>query len=316
MRARLIINPVAGTDQGSEVLPDVNVQLRERFDAMDIVMTTGVGDAVKAAEDAARSGYEVLIAAGGDGTLNEVLNGAAQVPGALDAIQFGLIPLGTGNDFSHALGLSEDVDETLRLLKTAQETRLDLCHANDDQFVNVSAGGFVAEVSESVDPSLKSLAGKFAYILGGAQVLMDYEPVQTRCRFEADGSVQQLDLPLQMFAACNSRYIGGGRLIAPEALVDDGLLDVCLVEAMPTLEFIAVLAKISGGTHTDDPRVRYFKTPWLELNFSRPTKINTDGEVRETSTCRYSVEPRRLRFLAAATPFSVNARTELNAPLR
>ena len=104
-------------------------------------------------------------------------------------------------------------------------------------------------------------------------------------------------LELQTFAVCNSRLIGGGRLIAPHARPDDGLLDVCLIEAMPTVEFIALLRQVAKGEHLDDPRVTYFQSASPELSFDRTIKINTDGEVIETDRSRYEIEPRAVRIL-------------------
>ena len=92
---------------------------------------------------------------------------------------------------------------------------------------------------------------------------------------------------------CNSRLIGGGRLIAPHAVIDDGWLDVCLIHAMPTLEFVALLRRVSSGDHVDDDRVAYFRTQALELAFERAIRVNTDGQVLEADRCRYERPARR-----------------------
>jgi diacylglycerol kinase family enzyme len=107
-----------------------------------------------------------------------------------------------------------------------------------------------------------------------------------------------------MFAVCNSRMVGGGRLIAPHALVDDGMLDVCLIEAMPVIEFIGLLTSVSAGEHLADERVSYFRARQLELRFARTIKVNTDGEVLETDHCLYTLRPRAARFLAGDAPFA------------
>ena len=115
----------------------------------------------------------------------------------------------------------------------------------------MSAGGFIAEVSEAVNPTLKTISGKLAYLIGGAQVLFSYEPVNAEIRAIAtDGPIER-KLSLQMFAVCNARLVGGGRMIAPHAVIDDGWLDVCLVEAMPTFEFVGLLNRVSTGDHLD-----------------------------------------------------------------
>ncbi|HEV2705207.1 MAG TPA: diacylglycerol kinase family protein [Pyrinomonadaceae bacterium] len=301
MKSRLVLNPVSGTDAAPDYLQTINERLRAALGTLDIVMTTEGGDAVRLAEASAREGYEQLFVAGGDGTLNEVLNGVARVPGALSRVTFGLIPLGTGNDFATALGLPEAVEEAVDVLLAGRTVLADVGVLNERHFVNVSAGGFVAEVSDAVNPQLKTLAGKFAYLVGGAQVLLDYEALAARVRV---GEAETREMRLEMFAVCNSRMVGGGRMIAPHALIDDGALDVCLVEAMPTLEFLSLLSSVSGGGHIEDERVSYFRASALEIEFNRPAKVNTDGEVLETSRCRYSLLPRAARFLAGDAPYT------------
>lgn len=306
MKSRLIVNPVSGTDSGPDYLQSINERLRAAVGEMDIVMTTGPCDAADAAESAARDGdYERLFVAGGDGTLNEAVNGVARVAGGLQRITFGVIPLGTGNDFAAALGLPEDVGESIRILLEGRTILADVGVLNGRRFVNVSAGGFVAEVSDAVNPQLKTVAGKLAYLVGGAQVLFEYEPFRASVEVEGgvgwDAGLRELEL--ELFAVCNSRLVGGGRLIAPQAIIDDGLLDVCMVEAMPTLEFLGLLTRVSQGDHVSDERVHYFRARSIELRFDRRLKVNTDGEVLETDSCRYAVEPRAARFLAGDAPY-------------
>jgi diacylglycerol kinase (ATP) len=306
MKSRLIVNPVSGTDSGPDYLQAINERLRAAVGEMDIVMTTGPCDAADAAESAARDGrYTRLFVAGGDGTLNEAVNGAARVAGALGRITFGVIPLGTGNDFAAALGLPEDVEESIRILLAGNTVEADVGVLNERRFVNVSAGGFVAEVSDAVNPQLKTVAGKLAYLVGGAQVLFEYEPVKASIKVEGGVGADAApgELALELFAVCNSRLVGGGRLIAPAAVIDDGLLDVCLVEAMPTLEFLGLLTSVSEGRHVSDGRVHYFRARSVELRFDRRIKVNTDGEVLETDFCRYTLEPRAARFLAGDAPY-------------
>jgi diacylglycerol kinase (ATP) len=309
MKSRLIITPVSGTDAAPDYLQAINERLREGVGELDIVMTVAAGDAARLAAEAARAGYRRLFVAGGDGTLNEVLNGVAQVPGAFEETIYGLIPLGTGNDFARALGLAEDVDEAVGTLLEGRTVAVDTGVLGDRLFVNVSAGGFIAEVSDAVDPQLKTLAGKLAYLIGGAQVLLDYEPARARVRARGGGRTFERELELQMFAACNSRMVGGGRLIAPDALIDDGLLDICLVEAMPTLEFVRLLTSVTTGDHVEDERVIYFRAAEVEIDFDRPIKVNTDGEVLEAERCRYRVRPRAARFLAGDAPYTTAGRS-------
>ncbi len=127
-------------------------------------------------------------------------------------------------------------------------------------------------MSDAVSSQLKTVLGKLAYLIGGAQVLMDYTPIATRVSqsqpaADRGAAAADRDVELLAFAVCNSRLIGGGRLIAPHAVIDDGWLDVCLIHAMPTLEFVALLRRVSSGEHVEDDRVTYFRTQALELTF-------------------------------------------------
>lgn len=318
-RARLILNPSSGTDKAPDFLPGINQGLRERFGMMEIVMTTGARDGEAAAEQAVRDGCDRIFVAGGDGTLNEVVNGLVTAE-ALDQVSIGLLPLGTGNDFARMLHLSEEPEAALASLYDGREVRADVGMLNGRAFVNTSGGGFISEVTQALDDRLKSIAGKLAFLIAGGQVVLEYEPVAVRIKVPAgdfkplsydaeDGpaegegwrtvdGVRVLDTRPHLFAVCNAKQIGGGRLIAPHARIDDGWLDVCLVDAMPTLEFIALLSKVAGGSHLEDARVRYFRARSMEMTFERPVKVNTDGELLEAATCRYGVLPGAARFLA------------------
>ena len=301
-RARVILNPAAGADAAPDYVEVIAARLRERFGSVEVVMTAGPGDAERAAALAVADGCDHVIVGGGDGTLNEAVNGVGSVPHALAHTTFGLLPLGTGNDFAAALGIPPEIPAAIDVLLQAVPRPVDLGWVNARLFANISGGGFIADVSESVTPQMKSIAGRMAYLLGGAQTLMEYEPVGAA--FLADPDGLRLSCSVYAFAVCNSRLIGGGKLIAPEALIDDGLLDLCIIEGMPAMEFVGLLRKVAQGSHVDDPRVRYVRVSELAIAFDRPIRINTDGEVLEVSHCEYRVLPSAARFLGGDAPFA------------
>jgi diacylglycerol kinase (ATP) len=268
---------------------------------VEVVITGRDGDAGRAGLSGARDGCETFFVAGGDGTVNEVVNGVAAA-GALDRVRFGIIPLGTGNDFAAGLGIPVEVDEALRVLLQERGLRVDLGSVNGRLFLNTSGGGYIAEVSMAVTPQLKTVAGRLAYLIGGAQALWEYEPVRATVWAEPGG--ERLGLRLYAFAVCNSRLIAGGRLIAPYAVIDDGLLDVCLIEAMSAVEFVALARKVAGGDHVDDPRVRYLQAESVVIDLELEAWINTDGELLRARRCEYAVLPRVATFLAGDAPFA------------
>jgi diacylglycerol kinase (ATP) len=305
-RARLILNPAAGADTADERALALNERLSAGFGAMEIVLTGKRGDAEAAARRAIEEGCNVLFVGGGDGTLNEVLNGVVAA-GALSAVTFGIIPLGTGNDFAKAVGLPLDVDEALTMLLRNRTVRVDVGRVNGRCFVNTSGGGFIAEVSEAVTPQMKTIAGRLAYLLGGAQALLEFDPVGMTL-LTAPGT-HRFTTTMYAFAACNSRMIGGGKLIAPHAVIDDGLLDFCVIEAMPALEFVALLRLVGSGEHVEDSRVRYFRAANATVEFEREILINTDGEILQARRCEYDVLPNGAAFFAGDGYFSAAGNT-------
>lgn len=306
MKSRLIINPVAGTDAAPTFLPLINESLREHFGDLDVSLTIAGGDALEIAAKSVADGYDQIFIAGGDGTLNEVLNGVARVENGLQTVQLGLIPLGTGNDFAGALGLSENVPETLEILAQKHSKKVDVGklvtdgdEANPHYFINVSAGGFIAEVSDAVNPELKSIAGKLAYLIGGAQTIFSFEPVKTHARIVYPNQILEQVYDIEMFAVCNAQMIGGGSLIAPHADVSDGLFDICIFKDVDTFQFLNLLREIAAGTHLDNEQTVYLRASEIEFEFEREIKINLDGEVLSVNRCHYKILPQAVNFYAA-----------------
>jgi diacylglycerol kinase (ATP) len=299
-RARVILNPSSGRERAAEGMEVLSARLREKYSDVEMAVTSGSGDAERAAATAVQDGCDALFVAGGDGTLNETMNGLASA-GVLDRVAVGVIPFGTGNDFATALDIPPDMEAALDVLLRGRELPVDLGHVNGRVFVNTSGGGFIAEVSVAVTSHLKTIAGRLAFLIGGAQVLIEFEPVGASVTLEPGGRRQILGL--YAFAVCNSRLIGGGRLIAPDAVIDDGFLDVCLIESMSALEFVALASKVADGDHVNDPRVLYMRAKSVSIELDREVKINTDGEVFEGRRCDYRVLPQAARFFVGDAPF-------------
>jgi len=225
---------------------------------------------------------------------------------ALDRITIGILPFGTGNDVARALDLGENPEEALDAMLAALTIDVDVGLVNNRPFVNTSSGGFVADVSAVLTEGLKDTAGKLAYVIGGARVLFGTEPFSARVTRPGSSGVVIADaIDLQMFVACNARYIGGGYPIAPEALIDDGLLDILLVRRTTTLEFVALLQSIAAGQHGDDDRILHFRAREFVLDFDRTVRVNTDGELLTADRCRYQVLPRAATFLCGPRPHTV-----------
>jgi len=298
MRARLIVNPRSGADRAPVLLPLVNERLRAFVDDLDITITTSAADIERAAARAIEERCDALYVAGGDGTLNVVLRTVAD---ATPTLPLGVIPFGTGNDFAKALGLGEEPEGALDALAERLVVDADIGMLNDRPFANTSAGGFIADVSATLTEGLKDVTGKLAYLIGGARALFGTEPFTARLSIGEAAEAGQTNeaseaIDVQMFAVCNSGLIGGGYVLAPEARIDDGLVDVLVVPRMSMLEFVGVLQQIAAGGDPTHPGVRRLRASAFDFEFDRRVRVNTDGELLEAERCRYRVRRAALPF--------------------
>jgi diacylglycerol kinase (ATP) len=291
MRVRVIVNPAAGTADDQAPVDELQRRLASAGHEIDIVRTGGPGEA-RALAAAAADAHDAVVAAGGDGTLNEVVNGLVDAA-ALARCVVGVLPIGTGNDFARSLGLEVPAAAVEAIVSGATRA-IDLPSLGDRVFLNASAGGFTAETSAHVTSALKQAVGRAAYLIGGALAFLEHEPLPVRV--EADGRVIEDDL--RLFAICNGAWIGGGHQLAPTARPDDGWMEVCLVRARSAMDFLALLPRLSIGTHVDDEDVAYFRARAVTCTFGRPVRVNTDGEVLETSRCVYTLRAGGIRFFA------------------
>ena len=300
----IIVNPAAGTAADRSPLEQACNRLRAAGARVDVQETAGPDDAERLAVEAVQCGADLIVAAGGDGTLNEVVNGIVSADG-LSRCALGILPAGTGNDFARTVGIA-DSDAAIDALVVGRVRDIDLVSLDDRVFLNASAGGFTAETSAHVTSELKQAVGPLAYLIGGARAFLEHEPVESR--IEADGRV--IEAELQLFAVCNGAYIGGGHQLAPSARPDDGLVEICLVRASSTIDFLTLLPRLSTGAHMDDDDVVYFRTREVKLTFSRQIKVNTDGELLEASACHYVVNAGAIRVVG---PLGVSAQATRDA---
>ncbi|MGI8819504.1 MAG: diacylglycerol/lipid kinase family protein [Chthoniobacterales bacterium] len=292
MKTCIICNPGAGN-----VEPDTIRAQLQRFPSATIEFTEGKGSATKLAQAAAEGGCEQVIAAGGDGTLNEVINGVAPHAGRL---QVGLIPLGTGNDFARMLDLPTDVDDCIDLLRAGQVRPIDLVRVTADAvryFVNVSAGGFSGTVNEKMSPEIKQSWGPLAYLRCAAEALPELRAYCTEITLD---SAATLSLNLYNVVIANGRYVAGGTLIAPEASIDDGQLDIILVPENPATDLALVAAQIALGRHLTSEGVVFRRAAKVEVRSDPGMWFNVDGELIGNEPAVFEIMPRALQFLAKA----------------
>jgi len=294
VRPWVILNPTAGsvTDR-EEILNRVR-----SLDPAGVDLTEKEGDAATFAKRAIRHHAEYIIAAGGDGTLNEVINGVAR---HAREVVVGLLPLGTGNDFARSLKLPTPVNDNLVILRAATTREIDLVRVRSDKiryFVNVSAGGFSGLVNEKLTPDLKRTWGPLAYVRSAAAALPELHAYRTKVQL-ADG--EELNLDLYNMIVANGTFVAGGLPVAPEADLSDGLLDVILIPKRSTAEMALLAAQIVLGNHIGSQSVLFRRTSRLSVK-SRPGMwFNADGELVGNEPAVFEIIPRALRFVVPAT---------------
>lgn len=269
--------------------------VREKGHTVDVRVTWESGDAERFARDAARSvpTPDAVLAAGGDGTVNEVINGLSGTD-----VPLGIIPLGTANDFARQAGIPDDPDHAMDVVLHHPPMRIDTAQANDRRFLNVSVGGVVAEITADTPQGAKESLGVLAYALSGLRKLTGLKPYTARFR----GPDFELQCKVLLFVVANGKRTGGGTLVAPLASITDGLIDLCVVEALPKGDVGRMLLKVRRGEHLGEEGVHYVQLPEVTVSVRRPIVVNVDGEPAEARRLHYIARPKDLRIHLPPAP--------------
>lgn len=283
---KVILNPYAGNWAGQRLAHDIVAALRAAGVSHDLVATEGPGHAVELARRAREEGYEVIVAAGGDGTVNEVVNGlalAARAGGTMGTL--GIIPIGTGNDFAEMAGIPLDVREAALRLAQGRTRLIDIGRVNDRYFSNECGIGFEAQVAIEAQ-RLKRLRRFLVYLVAVFKALLRYRQPTMTVKWDS-GQVTQRIL---MVCAGNSRRAGGGFYLTPHAEVDDGLLDYMYADALSRPEILRLLPKAMKGTHIYDPAAHLGRTTRLTVASTSPVPVHCDGEILAVGTHHVEIE--------------------------
>jgi diacylglycerol kinase (ATP) len=293
-RARLIYNPTSGREEIKRRLPDILQRLEQGGIETSTHATSGPGDATAAAAEAADRGFEIVIAAGGDGTLYEVVNGLAPKP---RRPKLGIIPLGTTNDFARALGIPRYWEYACDLIVQQYTRGIDVGMANDRCFINIGGGGSLTELTYEVPPKLKTVIGQLAYYLKGLEKLPRLRPMYLDIRSPHFSE----RLEAMLFLVCNSNSVGGFERLAPSASLSDGKLDVLILKKCHLADFLKAATMALRGEHLSDPHVIYFQTDELSITSDDPVQLNLDGEPGGILPVTYKVLPRHLDIIVDET---------------
>ncbi|AYN15266.1 lipid kinase YegS [Pseudomonas monteilii] len=278
-KAMLILH---GKQAMNEELRSAVHDLRGTGWALDVRVTWEAGDAQRLVGEALSAGYSHIVAGGGDGTLRDVAE-AMGLAGA-DA-SLALLPLGTANDFARAAGIPLEPAAALALLNTPAQA-VDLGQAGDQLFLNMATGGFGSQVTASTSEDLKKVLGAAAYLFTGLSRFSELQAASVELQgpdFQWQGSLLALGIG-------NGRQAGGGQVLCPEAVVNDGLLDIAILPAPQ--EVVGALRDLLAG---DGLFVRA-RLPWVDIKSSQGLDINLDGEPLQADNLRFQVRPAAIRL--------------------
>ena len=301
-KAGLILN---GKVAGNDAFRAAVARQREAGHRIEVRVTSAKGDAQRFVSEAGK--VDLLIAAGGDGTLNEVLHGLMNLPEVTRPI-LGIVPLGTANDFAVGCGIPRDPAKALALCMRGEGVPIDVGKANDHWFINAASFGFGAEITATTSPELKRLLGPAAYTVMGAILAINLHHYQGRLILpgrEITGSG-----PVAIVG--NGRQTGGGIQVAPRACIDDGLLDVLVVRQISPTALLAAARELQQ-LPPDGEHISYWQTPWLEVHPEEAIPVNLDGEPLRFSTVRYEAVPKAVQLIVPPHCQLLSQRPKLKA---
>ncbi|WP_318616399.1 diacylglycerol kinase [Sporosarcina sp. YIM B06819] len=270
-RARIIYNPTSGREIFRKHLGEVLEQFEMAGYETSCHATTGEGDATEAAKQAVERGFDLVVAAGGDGTLNEVVAGVSSFD---KRPTIGLIPTGTTNDFARALRIPRDIDAAVDIIVRGETIPVDVGLMNDRHFINIAGGGRMTELTYDVPSKLKTVLGQLAYYLKGIEMLPSIH--SSHVRIEYDGQV--FDDEAMMFLVGLTNSIGGFEKLAPNSSINDGKFTLLILKKCNIAEFIRVVSLALRGEHLGDPLVISSAAEKIKITSSEEVLLNLDGE--------------------------------------
>jgi len=280
-RALAIVNPVAGRGAGVRIASLIAAEFRGQGIRVEVVQTPAPDEAARLAREAAADGYRMIIAAGGDGTANEIANGIAGSGAAL-----ALYPIGSGNDFARALGYPRRRRDVPRFVREARRRTIDVGEVNGRIFVNCAGVGIDGHIAQRIAATSRVTGKTFGYFAGSLVGIATYRPQPMRVAVDGELHTGRF---LTVVVA-NGTHFGSGMHVAPEASLDDGQLDVLLAGDLSRWSSLRALGKIYRGTHVDGKTILMKRARAIEIELERPLQAQLDGET--TTAQRFSIRVR------------------------
>lgn len=287
----LILNPTSGNESANTYKTDISDAIKAKGYELTVKETEKAKDATNFADLACKENFNYVVAAGGDGTINEVINGLCRHE---KQPLFNFIPLGTVNDFARAIGIPQKPEEAIDWLKAANHERsVDVGQANDQFFANVVAMGAIAEATHEVTIEQKTKFGSLSYYVEGIKKLNDNKTYALE--IEADGHHTKVNAFLVLVGMTNS--IAGFENLAKGAELDDGYMHIFIVKKLEGLDIVKVMTSLLKGTFKDQEQVTYIKAKEAKISSKEQLVTNIDGDEGENLPIDFRVKPQHIRLL-------------------
>ena len=299
-RVKVIINPAARGGKTAREWPAISELLKRNDIPFDYAFTEGIGHGIELAKEASDTGYETVVAVGGDGTVNEVVNGIVDRDGRGKA-KLGIICTGTGRDCIRSLNIPDDLSKACKVLADRNCIDIDLGCAeyisggrkNKRYYINTAGLGFASDVAERTR-RFKRLGGTMPFLIAFSAVFVPYKAKDTVINI--DGQMRQERSLL--ITVNNGRYFGGGMKIAPDADASDGFLDIITIKDVNKLRLLYNFPKLYKGTHTTHPKVNVYKAKCVDVQTSDSLLLQLDGEVVGEAPASFSIIPSAIRVIS------------------
>ncbi|MHB8508489.1 MAG: diacylglycerol/lipid kinase family protein [Candidatus Dormibacteria bacterium] len=300
MNACFIVNPASANGSTGRRWELLSRRVTEAGLPHTSLTTGGPGHAIALARGAVEAGASLVVAVGGDGTMNEVANGVLQA--GERGVAVGLLPLGTGGDFRRTLGLPENMDRAVAAFIACRTRAVDVGHIAmtgldgipaERWFVNIADAGIGGVVVERVNRTSKMLGGRISFLYASMATLLSFRPQEVRVE-SAEG---RFEGRAQNVVVANGQYFGGGMWVAPGASPDDGLLDVVVLGDIARFEALRSIGDIYKAKHLENPKVRSWRSAEVRVSSPERVLLDVDGEMCGTLPATFRVVPHALQVV-------------------
>ncbi len=298
--AKLIVNPVAGAGKTAKKWPQIMRLLKDIGLRFEHDITEAPRHAIELAKSAAKKGYELVVSVGGDGTINEVVNGLYDA-GNIEDVMLGVISTGTGSDYIRTIGIPRRHEEACQRLLSPKKLLVDLGvveYQDNGQavkrlFVNFAGLGFDAEVVKATTERFKALGSMPSYLMGLLTTFLGYSNKEVSIKLDG----QAVERKVCTIVMSNGKYGGGHMFVAPDADPKDGLLDVMIIDDISKPDLLWSLPRIYRGTHLTHPKVTVERAREVEITPKQTMSLQADGELLGEAPARFLILPSTLNIV-------------------